>query len=146
MPKVIAFPVKLVWGKQRWRVFEDKDETAVHCSLWFDFNTLSYDLTCTLFKSNFLFGQKEDCSYFWLALYALSLFMSLLLHKKQPFSWSGILECWVISLLIRFNIALDFQWSVETKETMQALGNVYHFSLGLPRNFYSYFIHDLFVF
>ena len=60
----------------------------------------------------------------------------------------------MISLLVRFYIALDFQSAFESKgddariyvkENLD-VGNVYHFSLGLPRNFYSYFIHDLFVF
>ena len=35
--------------------------------------------------------------------------------------------------------------SIYVKENLD-VGNVYHFSLGLPRNFYSYFIHDLFGF
>ena len=38
---------------------------------------------------------------FWLALYALSLFMSLLLHKKQPFFLerdSGVLDDFVAYL------------------------------------------------
>ena len=35
--------------------------------------------------------------------------------------------------------------SIYVKENLD-VGNVYHFSLGLPHNFSSYFIHDLFVF
>ena len=80
--------------------------------------------------------------------------MSLLLHKQQPFFLeqdSGVLGDFVAYLFqycATFSVIFQIEGddaSIYVKENLD-VGNVYHFSLGLPRNFYSYFIHDLFVF
>ena len=80
--------------------------------------------------------------------------MSLLLHKKQPI----FLE--QVSVVLGDFIAFSFQYCagfsvifriegddarIHVKENLD-VGNVYQFSLGVPRNFSSYFVHDLFVF
>ena len=80
--------------------------------------------------------------------------MSLLLHKKQPiflerdsvvlgdFVAYSFQYCAGFSLIFRIE---GDDARIYVKENLD-VGNVYQFSLGVPRNFSSYFVHDLFVF
>jgi len=80
--------------------------------------------------------------------------MSLLLHKKQPVLLErdsvvlGDFVAYSIQYCTRFSVIFQIKGDdarIYVKENLD-VGNVYQFSLGVPRNFSSYFVHDLFVF
>ena len=81
-------------------------------------------------------------------------FMSLLLHKKHPivperdYIVLGDFVAYSLQYCAGFSVISRTEGDdarVYAKENLD-VGNVYQFSLGVPRNFSSYFVHDLFVF
>ena len=80
--------------------------------------------------------------------------MSLLLHKKQPIFLErdsvvlGDFVAYSFQYCAGFSVIFRIEGDdarIYVKENLD-VGNVYQFSLGVPRNFSSYFVHDLFVF
>ena len=80
--------------------------------------------------------------------------MSLLLHKKQPIFLErdsvvlGDFVAYLFQYCAGFSVIFRIEGDdarIYVKENLD-VGNVYQFSLGVPRNFSSYFVHDLFVF
>ena len=82
--------------------------------------------------------------------------MSLLLHKKQHIFLErdsvvlGDFVAYSFQYCAGFSVILQIEGGyaiarIYVKKNLD-MGNVYQFSLGVPHNFSSYFVHDLFVF
>ena len=80
--------------------------------------------------------------------------MSLFLHKKQPIFLErdsvvlGDFVAYSFQYCAGFSVIFRIEGDdarIHVKENLD-VGNVYQFSLGVPRYFSCYFIHDLFVF